>query len=254
VSAAELVLQLPVGLIGLFLWPSIGASVRFGYVTIMKFKTIALIFIPAALVLIFLGSTTGVWPFAPRIELSKNRFLAIKAAIKQAPESIIVFGDSIVEGAPLPNLICGRAVVNAGVTGATIEYFYRHATELLGSSRPRLIVLAVGINNASPTAAKRFQSHYQETVASLAEAAAVLVATITPVRNGAGSAGYDATLVQSLNTVIKATPSATDVIDLNTTLSGADWTTDGIHFGPDGYALWMKTMVEVIRGVLGCSN
>jgi hypothetical protein len=220
----------------------------------MKFKTIALIFISAALTLVVSGFAMGVWPFASKVELSQKRFLAIKAAIKQTPDSVIIFGDSIVQGAPLPNMICGHMVVNAGVTGAAIEYFNRHAAELLGSSRPRLIVLAVGINNASPTAAKQFQSHYQETVTSLYNAATVLVATITPVRSGAGSAGYDATLVQSLNAVIKATPSATDVIDLNSALSGANWTTDGIHFGPDGYALWTKTMVEGIRGVLGCAN
>ena len=220
----------------------------------MKFKTIAPIFIFAALVLAFLGSTTGVWPLAPKIELSQKRFLAIKTAIKQTPDSVILFGDSIVEGAPIPNMICGHAVVNAGVTGAAIEYFNRHAVELLGSSRPRLIILAVGINNASPTAAKQFQSHYLETVALLSAASAVLVATVTPVRSGAGSAGYDAMLVQDLNAVIKATPSATGVIDLNSALSGANWTTDGIHFGPDGYAIWKKTVVDGIHGALGCSD
>jgi hypothetical protein len=220
----------------------------------MKLKTIAPIFISAALVLAFLGSTTGAWLFAPQIELSQKRFLAIKTAIKQTPDSIIVFGDSIVEGAPIPNMICGHAVLNAGVTGAAIEYFDRHAVDFLGSSRPRLIVLAVGINNASPTAAKQFQLHYLETVTSLSDAAAVLVATITPVRTGAGSTGYDAMLVQDLNAVIKATPNATGVIDLNSALSGADWTTDGIHFGPDGYAIWKKTVVDGIHGALGCSD
>jgi lysophospholipase L1-like esterase len=159
-----------------------------------------------------------------------------------------------VEGAPLPKLICGHAVVNAGVTGASIEYFERHAAELLGSSRPRLLVLAVGINNASPTAAKEFQSHFQKTVASLSHTAVVVVATVTPVRNGAGSVGYDAKIVQRLNAVIKATPNAANVIELNAPLSGANWTTDGIHFGPDGYALWTKAMVDGINGALGCSN
>jgi hypothetical protein len=220
----------------------------------MKLKTIAPIFISAALVLAFLGFSTGVLPFAPKIEFSQKRFFAIKTAIEQTPDSIIVFGDSIVEGAPIPNTICGHAVLNAGVTGAGIEYFDRHAVEFLGSSRPRLIVLAVGINNASPAAAKQFQLHYLETVTSLSDAAAVLVATITPVRTGAGSTGYDAMLVQDLNAVIKAAPSATGVIDLNSALSGADWTTDGIHFGPDGYAIWKKTMVDGIRSALGCSD
>jgi lysophospholipase L1-like esterase len=53
-------------------------------------------------------------------------------------------------------------------------------------------------------------------------------------------------LVQDLNAVIKATPSAAGMIDLNSALSDASWTTDGIHFGPDGYAIWTKTVVDGI--------
>jgi hypothetical protein len=48
-----------------------------------------------------------------------------------------------VEAAPLPATICGTQIVNAGVGGADIRYFARHSNELLGSSAPKLIVLAV---------------------------------------------------------------------------------------------------------------
>src|ERR1700737_3141575 len=115
-------------------------------------------------------------PFAPTLELSHERFYAIKAEIKGTPNPIIVFGDSIVQGATLPKWICGHAVVNAGVVGAAVGYFERHTAELLGSSRPRLIVLAVGINDASPIVGRQFRSRYQKTVASLSRAAPVAVA------------------------------------------------------------------------------
>jgi hypothetical protein len=39
--------------------------------------------------------------------------------------------------------------VNAAVRGAGIGYFLRHSAQLLGSSRLKLIVLAVGMNNAA---------------------------------------------------------------------------------------------------------
>src|ERR1700761_658966 len=79
----------------------------------------------------------GVWPFEPALELNHQRFEAIKTAIERAPEgSVVVFGDSIVEGAPLPKTICERPVINAGVTGAAIGYFEHHVTELLGSAHP----------------------------------------------------------------------------------------------------------------------
>jgi lysophospholipase L1-like esterase len=195
------------------------------------------------------------WPFEPTLELSHERFYAIKAAIKQAPEgSVILFGDSIVEGAPLPSAICGYSLINAGVTGAAIGYFEQHATELLGSSHPKLIVLAVGINNSSSIAAKHFQSHYFGTVARLSRFSPVVVATITPVRSGSGSLGYEAALVPNLNNVISATPKAVAVIDVNEPLSSADYTTDGIHFGVAGYSLWTKAIAGGMSHALGCAQ
>jgi hypothetical protein len=75
--------------------------------------------------------------------------LAAKNAIDRAPHgSILVFGDNIVEGAPPLSTICGHAVVNGGVSGATIGYFERHG-RTTRIYHPRLIVLAVGINHTS---------------------------------------------------------------------------------------------------------
>jgi lysophospholipase L1-like esterase len=193
--------------------------------------------------------------FEPKLELSHERFYAIKADIKRAPgHSVIVFGDSIVEGAPLPKAVCGSVVINAGVTGAAVGYFELHAAELLGSAHPSLIVLAVGINNASSIAAKQFQAQYFETAALLSRISPVAVAMITPVRSGAGSIGYDASLVPSLNAVINEIPNVRTVIDVNAPLSSADFTADGIHLGEAGYALWIQAMTEGISHALGCTR
>lgn len=188
------------------------------------------------------------------LELSHERFYAIKSEIGQRSDAVIVFGDSIVQGAEFPAAICGHAVVNAGVAGAAVEYFERHAANLLGTSHPKLIVLAVGINNASPRMATQFRLHYQRIVASLSRAAPVAVATITPVRSGNGSIGYAADLVPSLNDAIRKTPKVSAVIDLNTPLAGANWTTDGIHLGPEGYALWTQALLKGVNNVLGCTK
>jgi hypothetical protein len=216
-------------------------------------KALGAIVVAAAFVLSALY-TKGVGPFKSKLELSHERFYAIKAEISRTPDAVVVFGDSLVEGASLPKRICGYAVVNAGVVGAAVGYFEAHAAELLGSSRPKLIVFAVGINNASPIAGKQFQSHYEKTVASLSQTAPVAVATITPVRSGNASALYDGKLVPSFNDVIKATPNVKAVIDLNEPLSAANWTTDGIHLGPEGYVLWTKAMVDGVSDALGCTK
>jgi hypothetical protein len=218
----------------------------------MNLKLLGAIALPAAC--LAASYLLGRGPFEPELELNHERFYSIKAEIKEKPTSVIVLGDSIVQGAILPNALCGYPVVNAGVVGAAVEYFQHHAAELLGPSHPRLIVLAVGINNASPKAGKQFQSNYRKTVSSLSRVAPVAVATITPVRSGKGSEGYDPTLVPKLNDVIKTTPNATAVIDLNEPLSGANWTTDGIHLGSAGNELWTRAMVDGVGNVLACAK
>jgi lysophospholipase L1-like esterase len=216
------------------------------------YKRLGAMVIAAAIVCLGVGYTMGAGPFESKLELSHERFDAIKAEIRQTPDPVIVLGDSIVQGASLPKWICGQAVVNAGVVGAAVGYFERHGAELLGSSRPKLIVLAVGINDASPIAGRQFRSRYRKTVALLSRAAPVAVATITPVRSGDASSVYDAKLVPGFNDTIKSTPNVKAVIDLNEPLSSANWTTDGIHLGAQGYALWSKVMVEGVSDALGC--
>lgn len=215
------------------------------------YKLLGAIVIAAAIVFASAGYTIGL---GSELELSHERFYAIKAEIGQTPNAVIVLGDSIVQGATLPKSICGHAVVNSGVAGAAIQYFERHAAELLGLSHPILIVLAVGINDASPKMAKQFRLRYKKTVASLSRVAPVAVATITPVRSGKGSIGYDAKLVPGLNEAIKTTPNVRSVIDLNKPLSSANWTTDGIHFGHEGYALWTQALLEGLSDALGCAR
>jgi lysophospholipase L1-like esterase len=42
------------------------------------------------------------------------------------------------------------------------------------------------------------------------------------------------------------------VIDLNAPLSGANFTTDGVHLNPAGYELWTSKILNGIEAALGC--
>ena len=132
----------------------------------------------------------------------------------------------------------------------------RHSAQLLGSSRPKLIVLAVGINNAAATERRQvnFNDRYEQVVASLASIAPVVVATVTPIKEGyfVSTFGYDPQIVPALNRTILATPRIKTVIDLNAPLSGANFTMDGVHLNPAGYALWTSKILNGIETALGC--
>jgi hypothetical protein len=139
--------------------------------------------------------------------------LAAKNAIDRAPHgSILVFGDNIVEGAPPLPTICGHAVVNGGVSGATIGYFERHG-RTTRIYHPRLICSPSESTIHAPcgpvSIALRRDRH-----AAFARVA-VAVAMVTRVRSGTGAAGYLADRVPTFGTAIRATPETASVIDLN---------------------------------------
>jgi lysophospholipase L1-like esterase len=196
------------------------------------------------------------WPF--RIELDRARFFAVQAAIHNSQHPVIIFGDSIVQGAALPSEVCGLPLVNAGVRGAGIGYFLRHSARLLGSSQPKLIVLAVGMNNAAAKESRQvdFESRYERVVASLASKAPVVVATVTPIKEGyfVSKYGYDPQIVPALNRTILSAPNIRAVIDLNAPLSGANFTIDGVHLNADGYALWTDAVLRGVESALGCAG
>ena len=150
--------------------------------------------------------------------------------------------------------VCETCVT--GVRGAGIGYFLRHSAQLLGSSRPELIVLAVGMNNAAAKESRQvdFGNRYEQVVASLASKAPIVVATVTPIKEGyfVSKFGYDPQIVPALNRTILAAPNIRTVIDLNAPLSGANFTIDGVHLSAAGYALWTGAVLRGVEAALGC--
>jgi lysophospholipase L1-like esterase len=196
-------------------------------------------------------------PAASR-ELSEQRFSQIKSEISKTPQAVIVLGDSIVEGAILPASLCGHNVVNAGVTGAGIDYFHRYADELISSAQPSLIVLAVGVNDTGigddVGRAPTFRSAYEATAAALIRNAPLVVTTIAPIQSSSYSRPFSALLVPILNEIIKGVPHIKALIDVNTPLTRENFTSDGIHLNAEGNAIWSGAVSEGISRALGCER
>jgi hypothetical protein len=75
------------------------------------------------------------------------RQFMIMAALADVDQPIVVVGDSITEMAPLPSEACGHPVINAGIGGFRIDEYAKLAPRLFISSRPFLIVSALGAND-----------------------------------------------------------------------------------------------------------
>jgi lysophospholipase L1-like esterase len=184
------------------------------------------------------------------------RTFVIRSKLSRATEPVVVIGDSVVEAADLPASICGHAVVNAGIGGATIGYFVRNAALLLRDVKPSLIVLAVGINDASSGGLadriEPFREAYRATLESLPDVP-IAVATITPIGSRAPSDLWDAALVDRFNVVIRQLAKGRSLVDLNKALIG-NFTIDGIHLSGDGYKLWNAEIVGAVDRTLGCAG
>jgi hypothetical protein len=86
--------------------------------------------------------TIGRYVYAPR------RQTAIRFQAKQVPKGgIVIVGDSITD-LFWTKEICGLPVLNSGVSGAGVDWHLQYVSETLILSKPKIAVIAIGINDA----------------------------------------------------------------------------------------------------------
>lgn len=165
----------------------------------------------------------------------------------------MIIGDSVVDMADLPEL-CGRTVLNAGVAGARVDAVERLTHELLTIRHPRLVIVAVGLNDAHRevrTSDAEFIAAYRVIVArARMSGAEVRVSTIPPVGPDTlgRAAEFDRGRIAVLNTLIRQV--GVPVIDVNAALAdnrGVEspaLTDDGVHPNARGYGIWKRVMAQ----------
>jgi len=179
---------------------------------------------------------------------SDVRLWMIKSQLSRVEHPIIVMGDSIVEAALLPKEICGHPVINAGIGGTAIGFFKTYAPLIVNEANPELVILSVGINDATTNSQNElyfFRSAYLATLESIRSPVAVV--TITPTNDAA----VNLATVSQFNRFIEGLAPSYSVIDSNKTLD-AGMTVDGVHLNQSGYAIWNKSIERGIKAKLGC--
>jgi lysophospholipase L1-like esterase len=189
------------------------------------------------------------------------RLFAIRSQIAQADQPVIVVGDSITEGAPLPSSICGHAVVNAGIGGMTAQSYLPLATQFLTNEAAGLIVVALGTNDSTIVSPEWsvVKRGYSDLLDLLAQHTTNLVlAGIPPFEmNGALAKDFINQAAGDRNDAGIRTIAETrkfSFIDLRHDIHGEGLTRDGIHLNAAGYAQWRDDIVSHIRSSIGCSE
>jgi lysophospholipase L1-like esterase len=119
---------------------------------------------------------------------AEQRLPLINAALDEAkPGFIYLAGDSHAEYAGSAYRLCGREVVNGGVSGAKAELYRDLAPRLAFAAAPDAIVLTIGTNNllrkkdplsAAPLA--EFESNVARTLETLGKTTKRLIVTAVP--------------------------------------------------------------------------
>ncbi|MDC7674997.1 GDSL-type esterase/lipase family protein [Asticcacaulis machinosus] len=177
-----------------------------------------------------------------------QRLNAIKSQAGQMEAKSIVFGDSLTEFAKLDTL-CGAPVLNAGISGATIQDTAGWTDDLIASSkRPERLIFALGTNNAK-THLIQVQPVEQTLMAYRAlitryQGYDIAIATI-PNIGAAAADRFDQAYIDTLNAGIRtlAHETGATLIELGRPIP----THDGVHLQPSGYITWNAQMASVCK-------
>jgi hypothetical protein len=187
------------------------------------------------------------------------RQVILHYTFSRADQPIIVLGDSITEASTLPRSLCGHAVVNAGLDGAsTVSDLGTWLMEALSGRRAAAIVVALGTNDAlQGRSREEFEANYGSLLAQLRGATdhlSVLGIPSIEVR-GRMPAAYQAETMKRIDAFNAALPALAE--KGGATFAAlppmpAPHTIDGVHLDAAGYAVWEDAVLKGVRGT--CSS
>ncbi|MBR0791775.1 SGNH/GDSL hydrolase family protein [Bradyrhizobium manausense] len=182
----------------------------------------------------------------------RSRQTILYYTLSRIDNPIIVLGDSIVEASTLPRELCGHAIVNAGLDGAsTTSELGDWLLDALDGKTAAAIVIALGINDALGAARDlpQFEANYGSLVATLSKATAhVIMLGIPPLdassRLPVLTRAKATPLIDSYNVALPAL-----AVRCGTTFAAlpplpTPHTIDGVHLSAAGYELWNEAILK----------
>jgi lysophospholipase L1-like esterase len=173
------------------------------------------------------------------------RQLMLHFTLSRFDDPIIVLGDSITEASTLPRFLCGHAVINAGLSGATT------ASDLgdwlsgaLAGKRAALIVVALGTNDVlAQRTQQAYEVNYGKLLAQLSTMASYVVVMAIPAIEARGRV-----TVEMRNELMRSIDNFNAILPSLAGNGAATFvalppmpdphTIDGVHLNAAGYSVW----------------
>jgi lysophospholipase L1-like esterase len=183
-----------------------------------------------------------------------TRRFVIRSMLARFDDPIVVLGDSIVEASTLPRSICGHAIVNAGIGGAsTASNLGSILSEALDNKRAALVVVSLGTNDAAiPISVERYRSNYRALLTELAGLTPrSAIAAIPPPEAGLeGSKKVSIAVVDSYNAILPQLAEEALAAFISLPAMPPHHTLDGIHLNAAGYEVWHRAILQGIESAL----
>lgn len=160
--------------------------------------------------------------------------------------AVVVLGDSIVARSGVYQL-CGQPALRAGIPGARLRDWSVLGPDVFAHVRPRLVVFALGINDAAAafkTDPDRWEADYRALV-DAALPAKVAFLSIMPVDSSlADGAWVDLASRDVLNARLAKIARDTGGVLIDALPSADGLTLDGVHFNEVGQGKWAERLAE----------
>lgn len=181
-----------------------------------------------------------------------TRQLILHYTLSRSDDPIIVLGDSNTEASTLPRALCGHAIVNAGLNGAsTASDLGTWLSGALAGKRASLIVVSLGTNDvlAAARSLQDYEVNFSKLLTQLATMAPRIVVLAIPsvdVRNNVTAEMRDKAmaLIDSYNAALPALASNAGATFVALPPMATPHTIDGVHLNADGYAVWDAAVLQ----------
>jgi lysophospholipase L1-like esterase len=182
------------------------------------------------------------------------RQLVISRTLAQLDDPIVILGDSIVEASTLPRSLCGHAIVNAGIGGAsTASNLGSFLSESLGNKRAALVVVSLGTNDAAIShSVEQYRSNYHALLTELAALTprSAIAAIPLPEAGMEEAKKVSAAVIDSYNAILPELAKEARAIFIPLPAMPEWHTLDGIHLNAAGYEVWDKAILQGIETAL----
>ena len=185
------------------------------------------------------------------------RQFMVYLTLSRFDDPVIVLGDSNVEASTLPQSLCGHAIVNAGLNGASTESeLGTWLAEALAGRRTAMIVVALGTNDAvnpAPPSKERFAERYGALLARLSTLSPRLVVLAIPqieTRPRLTAIQSDAArIIDAYNAILPDIAGKSGATFAALPAMSEPHTIDGVHLNAAGYLAWDQAVLQAAGAV-----